>query len=100
MKTKTLLFLDTSNISDIEIKTFLLSISKFKDLKTEISQFEIDRIRPSKPLLITLFKQKLESTDFWNYDNLANLGKEGYKIISVHTLEEYAEKLANEFKYY
>ena len=97
---KSLLFLDTSNISDIEIKTFILSISKFKDLKTDISQFEIERVRPLKPLLITLFKQKLESTNLWNYDNLANLGKEGYKIISVQNLEEYAERLANEFKYY
>lgn len=96
---KNLIFIDTAGIPTEVIKTFLLTVSQFKDIKCELSPFDIDARRKNRPLLVTTMPHKIQSTDIYNYDELAAMGKEGYTLISANSLEEYANKLATQFKY-
>lgn len=96
---KKLLFLDTTYISNEELEIFILTISAFKDIKCDLSRFDVERTRLRLPLLIVLCPNKISSTSLYSYDSLANLQKEGYIAESAKDLEDMALKLAGDYKY-
>lgn len=96
---KTALFYDTQSETNNNIELFIKTVSAFKDIKCDLSAFDVDARRANRPILATCANMKIQVTDIYSYDELANLGKEGYKLVSVNNLEEYAERLANTYKY-
>jgi len=98
---KKVIFYNTMADGNELVKNFLLVVSQFKDIKCDLSAFDVDinARRKSRPLLCTCIDNKITSTDIYNFDELAALGKEGFTLISAESFEQYAGKFANELKY-
>lgn len=95
------LYIDTSHLSNEVVATFVQTVSHFRDIKCDLSPFDVDNIRKRKPLLIWVCgAHKCEVTSLFTYDDLAQFGKDGYMLNSAKDLNDFADRLANDFRYF
>lgn len=96
---KTVLFINTTGISDEVLKTFILCVSSFKDIKCELSAFDVERRSSSKPVLATIINNYIQTTDLFQFSDISTFMSEGYNVVNAESLENYSKKLANDFQY-
>jgi len=96
---KKLIFLNTLAITNHEIELFIKVVSQFKDLKCDLSPFDVDRVRARKPLLILTYSDVIKGTSLYSFDELTELHKAGHVSQTVKDLEEFARVIANDLRY-
>ena len=79
---KTAFYLELGNMQSEEIKDLIMFIGCTRSINCTLSDHCID-YKGDKLLLIALTEGDKMELDLWSYNDLAELGQEGYKLVSA-----------------
>jgi len=96
---KKLIFLNILCVTNHELELFVKVVSQFKDIKCDLTPFDVDKVRARKPLLILTYSDAIECTSLYSFDDLNDLHKAGYLSQTVKDLEDFARVISNDLKY-
>lgn len=100
---RTLLYLDTSGHSDQEVTVFILCLGGMLGERTniDVSAFEIERQRKREPLFAFHYDgQVMNSGRFWSWQDLAEIGQAGTKVVQVASFRDFVHQVRTTYKYY
>jgi len=96
---KTAYFLELGSMQDKEIIDYIMLLNCARDITCQLSAHCVE-YKGEKVILIALIDGDSMELDLWSYDQLSELGKEGYKLKSAKDKYQFfTELVKGEYKF-